>query len=105
VDRAIRTTSRCFASRRQGFFVTRIGQPESPPIPTVARLAATAAPLVVDGARDSPNLLWTSDRGTLGSRRAVQVDERRHLIVEVLAQHLVVVAVGESVPFRYLPIA
>jgi len=83
--------------------VTRIDQPESPSIPTVARFAATATGLVVDGERDSPNLLGTSDRGTLGT---VEVDERRRLIVEMLAQHLVVVvAVGESVPFRYFPIA
>jgi hypothetical protein len=51
--------------------VTRIDQPESPPIPTVAWFAGTATAL----------------------------------IVEALAQHLVVVAVWESVPFLYLPIA
>jgi hypothetical protein len=60
----------------KGFFVTRIDQPESPPIRTVA--------LCGNGYR---------------------ADERRRLIVEVLAQHLVVVAVGESVRFHYLPIA
>jgi hypothetical protein len=42
---------------------------------------------------------------TLGNLKGVQVDERCRLIVGVLAEHLVVVAVGESVPFQSMPIA
>ena len=34
-----------------------------------------------------------------------QLLRRRRLIIEALAQRLVVVAVEESVPFHYLPIA